>query len=148
MNSDPEMLTYKLQTLASSAIPNKQKVLWLMQWSKSNVLKQAKKFPIEGFFDSTFDRWVSQCHLLVSGTSFYILSITNFWPNFKDLQLRSIPMHLKVEVHKFYALIIMDLALSVRDTSNLSSLSDYIKEWKLIAGETTFFKQFKSKDEI
>jgi hypothetical protein len=49
-------------------------------------------------------------------------------------------MHLKVEVHKFYALIIMDLALSVRDTSNLSSLSDYIKEWKLIAGETTFFK--------
>jgi hypothetical protein len=42
----------------------------------------------------------------------------------------------------------MDLALFVGDTSNLFSLSDYIKEWKLTTWETTFFKKFKSKDGI
>jgi hypothetical protein len=57
-------------------------------------------------------------------------------------------MHLKVEIHKLYALTITDLALYVGDTSGLFSLLDYIKEWRLIAWETTFFKEFKSKDEI
>jgi hypothetical protein len=37
-------------------------------------------------------------------------------------------MHLKVEVHKLYGLIIMELALSIEDTSNLSSLLNYINE--------------------
>jgi hypothetical protein len=57
-------------------------------------------------------------------------------------------MNLKVEVHKLYTLIITDLALFVRDTSNLSSLSNYIKEWRLIAWEITVFREFKSKDGI
>jgi hypothetical protein len=57
-------------------------------------------------------------------------------------------MHFRVEVHKLYALIITDLALSVGNTSDLSSLSNYIKEWKLIAWEITFFKKLESKDEI
>jgi hypothetical protein len=47
--------------------------------------------------------------------------------------VKSTPMHLKVEVHKLYALTITNLALYVGDTSGLYSLLTYIKEWRLIA---------------
>lgn len=55
-------------------------------------------------------------------------------------------MQLKVEAQKLYASTITNLALFVEDTNDLSSLSDNIKEWKLIAWEIAFFKKFKSKD--
>jgi len=41
-------------------------------------------------------------------------------------------MQLDVEFQKLYALIVTNLGLFVRDTSDLFSLSDYIKDWKLI----------------
>jgi hypothetical protein len=53
------MLIEKLQMLALSAIPNEQKVSWFMYWNKSSVL-EAKKFPKQGFFDSTFDMWLHE----------------------------------------------------------------------------------------
>jgi hypothetical protein len=40
-------------------------------------------------------------------------------------------MQLDVELQKLYALIVMNLALFVKDTSDLFSLSYYIKEWRL-----------------
>ncbi len=57
-------------------------------------------------------------------------------------------MQLDVELQKLYALIVTNLGLFVRDTSDLFSLSDYIKDWKLIVQETAFFRKFKSKDGI
>jgi hypothetical protein len=57
-------------------------------------------------------------------------------------------MQLEVEAHKLYALTVTDLALSVGNTSDLSSLSYYIKEWRLIAWEIAFFMMFKSKNGI
>jgi hypothetical protein len=57
-------------------------------------------------------------------------------------------MRLKVEVQNLYASIVMNLALSIKNTSDLSSLSSYIKEWRLATWETPLFKEFKSKDGI
>jgi hypothetical protein len=57
-------------------------------------------------------------------------------------------MQLEVKAQKLYALIVTDLALSVRDTNDLSSLLNYINEWKLTIWETAFLKEFKSKDGI
>lgn len=57
-------------------------------------------------------------------------------------------MQLEVEVQKLYALTIMDLALFIKDISDLSSLLDYIKEWRFMAWEIAFFRVFKSKDGI
>jgi hypothetical protein len=57
-------------------------------------------------------------------------------------------MQLEVEVQKLYALKAIDLALFVSDTSNLLSLSDYIKEWRLTIWEIAFFSKLKSKDGI
>jgi hypothetical protein len=57
-------------------------------------------------------------------------------------------MQLEVKAQKLYALIVTDLALSIGDTNDLSSLLNYINEWKLTIWETTFFKEFKSKDGI
>jgi len=42
----------------------------------------------------------------------------------------------------------MDLALSVENINNLSSLSDYIKEWRLTTWESALFREFKLKDGI
>jgi hypothetical protein len=72
--------------LASSTISNEQKVLWLMQWNESNVLREAK-----------FQNKVFLTLRLIGGLTrppfglkypFYrscILLITKFLPNFKDL---------------------------------------------------------------
>jgi len=57
-------------------------------------------------------------------------------------------MQLEVEAQKLYALIITNLALFVKDTSDLSSLLDYIQEQRLTTWEIAFFKEFKSKDGI
>lgn len=57
-------------------------------------------------------------------------------------------MRLKVEVQKLYASIVMNLALSIENTSDLSSLLSYTKEWRLATWETPLFREFKSKDGI
>jgi hypothetical protein len=57
-------------------------------------------------------------------------------------------MQLEVEVQKLYALTITNLALFVKNTNDLSSLLDYIKERRLTTWEIAFFKEFKSKDGI
>jgi hypothetical protein len=57
-------------------------------------------------------------------------------------------MQLEVEVWNLYASTITHLALSIGDISNLFALSDYIKEWRFTTWETTFFREFKSKDGI
>jgi hypothetical protein len=45
MNSELEMFMKKLQMLAYSYVFLDQKLAWLKQWNKSNVLKEVKKFP-------------------------------------------------------------------------------------------------------
>jgi len=57
-------------------------------------------------------------------------------------------MQLEVEAQKLYALTITNLALFVKNTNDLSSLLDYIKERRLTTWEIAFFKEFKSKDGI
>jgi hypothetical protein len=52
------MLTNKLQMLASLTISNEQKVLWLMEWNKSSVLKETKKFSKQRFYNFMFDKWL------------------------------------------------------------------------------------------
>ncbi len=57
-------------------------------------------------------------------------------------------MQLEVEVQKLHASIITHVALFVGDTCDLFALLDYIKEWRFTTWETTFFREFKSKDGI
>jgi hypothetical protein len=51
MNSELEMLTKKLQMLASAQIMNEQKVPWLKLWNQFNVLKEVVKF-------AKHDKWL------------------------------------------------------------------------------------------
>jgi hypothetical protein len=58
MNSEPKMFIEKLQMLASTQVSNEQKVSWLKLWNQFGVLKEAMKFPKQGFSDGTFDKWL------------------------------------------------------------------------------------------
>ncbi len=49
MNSEPKMFTKKLQMLAYSCVTPQYKLSWLKTWNESNVLKEANKFPKQGF---------------------------------------------------------------------------------------------------
>ncbi len=51
------MLTKKLQMLAFAYVTNEH-VYWLKLWNQSGVLKEATKFPKQGFLDGTFDKWL------------------------------------------------------------------------------------------
>jgi len=56
MNFNPEMFINKLQMLASTAVSNKHKFSWFIQWNESNVLKEANKIPKQGFSNTTVDQ--------------------------------------------------------------------------------------------
>jgi len=70
------MLTKKSQMLASLAISNEQEVLWLMQWNKSNVFREAKKFPKQGFSNFMFDKWL---HKATFCLKYLFLQILHFF---------------------------------------------------------------------
>jgi len=44
--------------LACTHVTNEQKVSLLKIWNQSNVLKEAKKFPKQGFLNGAFDKWL------------------------------------------------------------------------------------------
>jgi hypothetical protein len=58
MNSELEMFTKKLQMLAFSCVTPRQKLSWFKKWNELNVLREAKKFPKQGFSDEQFDKWL------------------------------------------------------------------------------------------
>ncbi len=58
MNFEPKILTNKLQMLASLTFFNEQKVLWVMEWNESSVLRETIKFPKQGFSNFMFDKWL------------------------------------------------------------------------------------------
>jgi hypothetical protein len=44
-NFDPAMPTKKLQMLALTMVSNEHKVVLVIQWNESNVLRETNKFP-------------------------------------------------------------------------------------------------------
>jgi hypothetical protein len=59
-----------MKMLASSIVSNEQKVSWLMNWNEFSVLKEAKKFPKQGFSNSTFDGWLHKATFWSQGPHF------------------------------------------------------------------------------
>jgi len=57
MNSEPRMLTKKLDMLAFALVTNEQKVSWLKFWNQFDVLKKQQNF-------QNMDSWME---LLISG---------------------------------------------------------------------------------
>jgi hypothetical protein len=44
--------------LTIATISNMKKVSWLIYKNESNVLREVKKIPKQGFSDSMFDKWL------------------------------------------------------------------------------------------
>jgi hypothetical protein len=98
------------------------------------------------------DRWFNKATFGFKYLYIYILHSHNY-KYLKKIQGLTIVVYWYVawsrsEGKKLYVSIVMDLALSIMDTSKLLSLSDYVKEWRLIIWEIAFFREFKSKDGI
>jgi hypothetical protein len=58
MNLELEMLTKKLQMLAYSCVTLEHKLPWFKKWNELSVLREAKKFPKQGFPNEQFDKWL------------------------------------------------------------------------------------------
>ncbi len=100
MNLDSKMFIEKLQMLASAQVTNEQKV----SRNQSNVLKEAKKFPKQGFLDGTFDKWLHkttfwfQVNPLLISTSKFLFKLKEF--------LNNIPFFIWRWRHKNYFLLL------------------------------------------
>jgi hypothetical protein len=61
------MFIKKLQMLAYSCVIPQQQLSWLKTWNELNVLREAKKFPKQGFSVQQFDKWLHKAIFLALG---------------------------------------------------------------------------------
>jgi hypothetical protein len=57
-------------------------------------------------------------------------------------------MQLEADVESTLQSIIYELGLSITSLPWVSSLADFIKDWKYLFGKHVFFREFKLKDGI
>ncbi len=58
MNPKLKMFIEKLQMLILACVCTNHKCFWFRQWNQSWIVKEAQKFPEQGFPDATFDKWL------------------------------------------------------------------------------------------